>query len=78
MSDTTPPFFPPPPPLMSVAKARDVGRAYKAFSDHLAEFGLPREAALAMRDSQWWLAYSIALAQTSGKDGGEGAGSAPP
>jgi hypothetical protein len=58
---------------MSPEKARDVGRAYKAFADHLTEFGLAREAAIAMRDSQWWLAYSIALAQTA-KGGGEAAG----
>lgn len=54
----------PPIPLMTADKARDVGRSYKALADHLTEFGLPRQAAAAMRDSQWWLAYSIALAQT--------------
>jgi hypothetical protein len=62
MSDE--PFLHPPTPLMSAARARDVARAYKAHADHLAEFGLSREATLAMRDSQWWLTYSIALAQT--------------
>jgi hypothetical protein len=66
MSDINPPFMPPPPPLMSAEKARDVARAYKGFADHLAEFGLSRQAQLAMRDSQWWLTYSIALAQTNG------------
>jgi hypothetical protein len=28
----------------------------------------PRQAAVAMRDSQWWLTCSIALAQTGGTD----------
>jgi hypothetical protein len=59
---TDEPFLLPPIPLMTPAKARDVARLYKAQADHLAEFGLQREAALAMRDSQWWRAYSIALA----------------
>jgi hypothetical protein len=70
MSDT-PPFALPPIPLMSAEKARDVGRAYKALADHLTEFGLPRQAAAATRDSQWWLTYSIALAQTN-RGGSEG------
>lgn len=60
MSDALPPI-----PPMSVEKARDVGRAYKSLADHLTEFGLPHQAALATRDSQWWLTYSIALAQTA-------------
>jgi hypothetical protein len=70
MSDTIPPFFPPPTPLMSADKARDVARAYKALANHLTEFGLPREAALGMRDSQWWLTYSIALTQTGKGESG--------
>lgn len=69
MSDE-PPFMLPPTPLMSADKARDVARAYKALGTHLTEMGLQREAALAMRDSQWWLTYSIALAQTPPKEGG--------
>jgi len=63
MSDE-PPFLLPPIPLMTASKARDVARLYKAQANHLTEFGLAREANLAMRDSQWWLTYSIALAQT--------------
>jgi hypothetical protein len=66
MSDE--PFLTPPIPLMTAAKARDVARAYKATADQLTEFGLPREATRAMRDSQWWMACAIALAQT--KEGG--------
>lgn len=63
MSDE--PFLPPRVPMMTAARAREVGRAYRAFADVLTENGLPAEARRAMRDSQWWLAYSIALAQTN-------------
>jgi hypothetical protein len=63
MSDV-PPLGPPPVPLMSPDKARDVARAYRTLADHLTEFGLPRQAGIALRDSQWWLTYSIVLAQT--------------
>jgi hypothetical protein len=62
MSDE--PFLLPPIPLMTASKARDVARLSKAYADHLTELGLPRQAGIAMRDSQWWLTYSIALAQT--------------
>jgi hypothetical protein len=65
MSDE--PFLLPPIPLMTPAKARDAARLYKAMSDHLTELGLARQATVALRDSQWWMTYSIALAQT--KDG---------
>jgi hypothetical protein len=65
MSDE--PFAIPPVPLMDAAKARDVARAYKAWAGQLTEMGLTREAAAAARDSQWWLTYSIALAQTRGE-----------
>lgn len=58
-------FSLPPTPLMTPEKARDVGRAYKALANHLTELGVQREAGVAMRDSQWWLTYSITLAQTS-------------
>ncbi len=54
----------PPTPLMTPEKARDVGRAYKALANHLTELGVQGEAGRAERDSQWWLTYSIALAQT--------------
>jgi hypothetical protein len=62
MSDA--PFLLPPIPLMTPAKARDAARLYNAMADHLTDLGLRQQAALAVRDSQWWLAYSIALAQT--------------
>jgi hypothetical protein len=57
-------FLPPQPPLMTPDQARDLGRSYKALADHLAELKMPRQASMAMRDSQWWLTYAIALAQT--------------
>jgi hypothetical protein len=66
-------FVPPQPPLLSPEKARDLARAYKALAGQLTETGQARQASLAMRDSQWWLTYAIALAQT-GKDGSETAG----
>jgi hypothetical protein len=65
MSDN--PFSLPPPPLMTPQKALDVGRAYKALAEHLVDLGAQREAGRAERDSQWWLAYAIALAQTQPK-----------
>lgn len=68
MSDVNPPFAPPLPPLMSVERARDIARTYKGFADQMAEFGLTRQSQLAMRDSQWWLTFSLALAQTNGGD----------
>lgn len=66
MSDD--PLSLPPAPLMAPDKARDVGRAYKALAEHLSELGAQREAGRAERDSQWWLTYSIALAQTPPTD----------
>jgi hypothetical protein len=62
MSDE--PFLLPPVPLMTPAKARDAARLYKAMADHLTELGLRQQANVATRDSQWWMTYSIALAQT--------------
>ncbi len=62
MSDD--PFSLPPIALMTAERARDIGRSYKALADNLTELGAAREAARAERDSQWWLTYAIALAQT--------------
>lgn len=52
-------------PLMSAAKARDIGRAYKAFAEMLHDAQLTTEAARAERNGRFWMAYSIALAQTA-------------
>jgi hypothetical protein len=62
MSDSS--FGLPPPPLVTPEKARDTARAYKALAQHMAEFGALGEAGRLERDSQWWLTYSTALAQT--------------
>jgi hypothetical protein len=60
------PFMIPPVPLMEPGKARDVARGYQAMADHLHEVGYLREATRLERQAQWWLTYSIALAQTKG------------
>lgn len=57
------------PPLMTAAKARDIGRAYKAFAEMLADAEVTAEAARAERDSRWWLTYSQVLEKTDQKDG---------
>ncbi len=58
------PFTFPPPPLMTPEQAQDLVRDYKAMADHLSAAGVHLDAARMERDSQWWLTYSIALAQT--------------
>jgi hypothetical protein len=57
-------FVLPPVPLMTPERARDVGSAYKALASQLTEAGVIGDAARLERTSQWWLTYSIALAQT--------------
>jgi hypothetical protein len=52
---------------MEPGKARDVARGYQAMADHLHEVGYLREATRLERQAQWWLTYSIALAQTKGE-----------
>lgn len=66
MSDE--PFSIPPVPLMTPQKARDVARGYQGLAQHLAELGVNTEAARLERTSQWWLTYSIALAQANQPD----------
>jgi hypothetical protein len=56
-------FGVPPTPLMSAVKARNLARSYKAFADHIAEQGDAAGARHAERQSQWWMAYAIALSQ---------------
>ena len=53
----------PTPPLVSAKQARDVARGYKALADHLAELRVVGEARQAERQSQWWMAYALALSQ---------------
>jgi hypothetical protein len=49
---------------MTPEQAQDLVRDYKAMADHLSAAGVHLDAARMERDSQWWLTYSIALAQT--------------
>lgn len=60
-------FSLPPTPLMTPERARDVARNYKALAENLTELGAARDAALAMRDSQWWRTYAIALSRMQGR-----------
>jgi hypothetical protein len=62
MSDE--PFMLPRPPLVTAAKALETARHYKALAKHMADIGDRAEAGRLERDSQRWLTYSIALAQT--------------
>jgi hypothetical protein len=65
MSDEVP-FSLPPAPLMTPENARDIARDYKAWAAHLTEYGLTREPAVAMRDSQRWDSCDSARADTKG------------
>lgn len=57
-------MLPPQVPLMTPQAARGIGRALRALSDSYTEGQMTRQAAVALRDSEWWLAYAITLAQT--------------
>lgn len=57
-------FSLPPIPLMTPERALYLGRACKAMAEQYVESGVRPLAARMERDSNWWLAYSIALAQT--------------
>jgi len=63
MSDEPTPRFPQLPPLMSAVKARNLARLYHGFAEALREDGHTRLADQAMRDSQWWMTYAVALSQ---------------
>jgi hypothetical protein len=51
-------------PLMEAGKAQEIARGLKFLAQSYAEAGMTRDASRAASDSQWWLAYSISLAQT--------------
>lgn len=53
----------PPKPLMSAERARDIGRAYQAWSEYLAAQGLTAEGRSAAQQAQFWMTYAIALGQ---------------
>jgi hypothetical protein len=49
---------------MNPARARDIARLHKALADSYRDVGdRPREQR-EQRESEWWLAYSLALSQT--------------
>jgi len=62
MSDE-PRYIPQQPALMSAVRARNLARLYKGFADALRADGHTRLADQAMRDSQWWMTYAVALSQ---------------
>ncbi len=65
MSDET--FFPGRPRLMTPEAARDIARSYKALAQNYTEVSMPRQAANALAESQWWMTYALALSQTKGE-----------
>jgi hypothetical protein len=66
-----PPLPPSAIPLMSPERARDIARGHKWLHQQYDETGMPREAARALRDSELWLGYALALANTRQNDQGE-------
>ncbi len=56
------------PPVMSAEQARDVARHYKGFAEHMTRLGARGDATRLERQSNWWLAYSVVLAQTQPKE----------
>lgn len=64
MSESLPPF---PEPrsvaLMSPEKARDIARTLRWLSDSYAEAEMEPQSRRAFRESEWWLQYSLVLAQ---------------
>ena len=55
-------------PLMSPERARDIGRLYQALSEQFEAMGGRAQAVRELQKAQWWLTYSVTLAQT-GHDG---------
>ena len=51
-------------PKMPPEKAHDIARGLKWLAQSYAEAGMVRDATRAERDSQWWMTYSLSLAQT--------------
>jgi hypothetical protein len=52
-------------PLMAPEKARDIARGLKGLADAYADAQMQRQAAAALRDSEWWLRYALTLEATS-------------
>ncbi len=51
-------------PKMPPENAQEIARGLKWLATSYAEAGMAREATRAERDSQWWMTYSLSLAQT--------------
>ena len=51
-------------PVMSPEAAQEIARGLKWLAESYTTAGMVRDANRAERDSQWWLTYSISLAQT--------------
>jgi hypothetical protein len=64
MSDEPFPSMPAMPPLMAAERARDIGRLYQALADQFEAAAATTQAARELQKAQWWMTYSIALAQT--------------
>jgi hypothetical protein len=54
-------------PQMPPEKAQEIARGLKWLAQSYAEAGMVRDAVRSERDSQWWMTYSISLAQTPPK-----------
>lgn len=59
----------PPVPLMTPERARDIGRNHHAWAAYLISQDLTVEAERTERQAHWWLAYAMALAQTTKPEG---------
>lgn len=62
MSDN--PFMLPTPPRVTADEACHTARLWKGMADHLTALRDLGGARRAMVESQWWMAYAIALGQT--------------
>ncbi len=63
------PFMLPQPPRVTQEEALDTARLWKGMSDHLATIRDMAGSRRAMQESQWWMAYSVALGQVKPSDG---------
>jgi hypothetical protein len=59
MSDDA--FLPDQPALMGAVRARNIARGYKYLAEQFEQAQMPRQAARASQDAQWWLNYAAAL-----------------
>ncbi len=55
-------------PMMPPEKARDIARGFKSLAQDYVDVGMTRDAARYERESLWWLAYAVTLANTKPGD----------